>query len=570
MSINTENNKIVAGELPDFIPARMLNEFIYCPRLFYMEWVQGEFVHNEYTLDGTFKHKNVDSEMPRIRKSKNDHAEENEEKYHTRSLMLSSPELGAISKIDFAEFTGNTVVPVEYKRGKIPEIEGGAWLNDQVQLCLQMLILRDNGFICDNGFIYFVDSKRRIEIERTAELEHLTVKSLEAMRSIVVKKKIPPPLEESGKCQKCSLVSICLPDETNLLKYSENLENVDKTKEIRRLYPARDDRIPLYIQAQGAFIGKEGDLVTIKSNGQKIQDVRIMDISQVNIMGNVQLSSQLLKILCLENIPVCYFTYGNWFYGITTGMSHKNVELRISQYELARDEFRSWSISRCFIEGKIRNSRTMLRRNARSIDKDILNRMNVSIHDAKNAQSLSSLLGIEGNAAHLYFSNFHKLLSQESNFDFTSRNRRPPRDPVNAMLSFLYAVLVKDITVILLSVGFDPFLGFYHQPRYGRPALALDLMEEFRSVIVDSVVITVLNTNQISRGDFVSIADTVTMKPEAKKKVIEAYEKRMNELIKHPIFGYSMSYRRIIETQARLLARYAMSEIEQYKAFVTR
>jgi CRISPR-associated protein Cas1 len=156
------------------------------------------------------------------------------------------------------------------------------------------------------------------------------------------------------------------------------------------------------------------------------------------------------------------------------------------------------------------------------------------------------------------------------NFDFEGRNRRPPLDPVNSMLSLAYALLAKDLTVTTLSVGFDPHMGFFHRPRYCRPALALDLMEEFRPIIADSVVLGAVNNGVITTDDFIRRGNAVAMKDPARKKFIEAYERRMDSLITHPLFGYRLSYRRVLEVQARLLARAVTGELDEYIAFTTR
>jgi CRISP-associated protein Cas1 len=155
-------------------------------------------------------------------------------------------------------------------------------------------------------------------------------------------------------------------------------------------------------------------------------------------------------------------------------------------------------------------------------------------------------------------------------FDLDGRNRRPPRDPVNALLSMVYSLLAKDLAVTLGAVGLDPLLGFYHQPRFGRPALALDLMEEFRPILADSVVVGAINTGAITPEDFLSAAGSVALRPAGRKKMLLAYERRMDQLVAHPVFGYRVSYRRILEVQARLLARVLLGEIEAYPSFRTR
>jgi CRISP-associated protein Cas1 len=217
----------------------------------------------------------------------------------------------------------------------------------------------------------------------------------------------------------------------------------------------------------------------------------------------------------------------------------------------------------------------LLRRNARELPTDTLHRMAEMRRKAEQAPALETLLGWEGNAAREYFTCFARMFKPatgetEPAFDFAARNRRPPRDPVNALLSFLYSLLVKEMVVTLVGVGFDPYLGFYHQPKYGRPALALDLMEEFRPLVADSAVLTLINNGEIKRSDFITRAGAVALTESGRKRVIEAYERRLEMLVTHPIFGYQISYRRVFEVQARLLGRFLLGEIPSYPAFCTR
>jgi CRISPR-associated protein Cas1 len=190
--------------------------------------------------------------------------------------------------------------------------------------------------------------------------------------------------------------------------------------------------------------------------------------------------------------------------------------------------------------------------------------------DAKKAPNIEKLLGIEGAAAEIYFGRLDSLLKGDQGFSFQNRNRRPPKDPVNAVLSYLYGILAKEIFVTLLAVGFDPYLGFYHQPRYGRPALALDMMEEFRPLIADSTAITLFNKNELTDKDFIKTGLGISLTPKAKKKVIAGYERQMEVEITHPLFGYTVSYRRVLEVQARLLSRVLSGEIKEYPAFSRR
>ena len=196
---------------------------------------------------------------------------------------------------------------------------------------------------------------------------------------------------------------------------------------------------------------------------------------------------------------------------------------------------------------------------------------------AEGAGSLEELLGMEGNAARLYFGDLNGMIKTDEGqaveglaFDFDGRNRRPPRDPINALLSLGYSLLTKGLTVACYAVGFDPYIGFYHQPRFGRPALALDLMEPFRPLIADSAVLTAVNTGMVTARDFVRVGGSVALTTGGRKAFFRAYELRMDTLVTHPLFGYRISYRRTLEVQSRLLGRVLLGEITEYPNFCTR
>jgi CRISPR-associated protein Cas1 len=568
------------------IPARMLSEFAYCPRLCYMEWIGGEFVDSADTVDGRFQHRRVDSDAGRI-------DEDEFEMIHARSVSLTGENVGITCRMDLLEGDGRSVTPVEYKRGEAPRIPEGAYEPDRVQLCAQGLVLRENGYHCDRGIIYFAASKKRVAIDFDKALVKRTRDLISELRSVAESGQIPPPLEDSPKCVRCSLAGICLPDEVNLLQEMETKGGGEKglLGRIRRLLPARDDSVPVYVVGHGHTVRKKGDRLEIWSTGKddtkagkdgkngknekngkdgRVSEARLREISQVNLFGGVDISTPAAVDLMQRGIPLLHFTRGGWFQGISTGHTHKNVELRMKQFAWATDRKRSLSIARCLIYGKIRNCRTQIRRNDPESPAEALERLDRLSKDARNASSIEKLLGIEGAAAEVYFGRLNYLLKGDHGFTFQNRNRRPPKDPVNAVLSYLYAVLAKDVFVSLLAVGFDPYLGFYHQPRYGRPALALDVMEEFRPLIADSTAVNLFNTLELSEKDFVKTGLGVSLTTKGKRKVIRGYERRMETEITHPLFGYSVSYRRIIEVQARLLSRVLSGELKEYPAFYRR
>lgn len=574
------------------IPARMLNEFAYCPRLFYLEYVQREWAESADTLDGRFVHRRVDREQGAMPTADELPAEAI---LHSRSVTVGSDRLGAIARIDLIETDDGWVIPVDYKRGAAPEIPDGAWEPERVQVCLQGLILRDNGYRCDYGILYFAKSQSRVTVDFVPALSERTIDLLNQARSLSQGGPIPPPLQNSNKCPRCSLVGICLPDETNLLhdrldrlpaddqSYSDGPnESVSTTVNRRqplatprRLVPARDDRMAVYVQGQGYSVGLKGEILEIRDKGRAIDEARLLETSQLNLFGNVQISAQALRELASREIQIIHMSYGGWLTAITTSPPHKNIELRRRQFKAAEDQEFCLNVANSIVAGKIRNQRTLLRRNSRELPEGLLHQLAESRRRAERATSLEQLLGIEGNAAKDYFSNFETMFKPAEgatppSFGFNSRNRRPPRDPVNALLSFLYSMLVKDLVATLVGIGFDPYLGFYHQPRYGRPALALDLMEEFRPLVADSVAIGLINNGEIRPIDFVTRAGACALTETGRKRVLDAYERRIDTLVTHPLFGYAISYRRIFEVQARLLSRLLQGEIPHYPSFCTR
>ncbi|MEM0129807.1 MAG: CRISPR-associated endonuclease Cas1 [Thermoplasmata archaeon] len=554
--------------IPDTLPARMLNAFVYCPRLFYLEWVQGEFAESPDTLDGRRVHRAVDQERGAL--------PDPEEwapglRIRARAVSLSSDRLRFAAKLDLVEDEAGSVCPVDYKRGRGPEGGDGIWDADRVQLGAQMLLLRENGYPCERGYLYYAETRQRVVLAWSDSLERLVRETAERAFAVAKTATIPPPLVDSPKCPRCSLVGICLPDEVHLLSQGPTDGNATQ---VRPLLVPRDDALPLYVQAQGTTLSKQGDVLEVRQKGEVLATARVMEVSQVSVFGSVTISPAALHLLCERGIPVCHFSFGGWFYGITSGHSHKNVELRLSQFRVAEDPRHSLAISRSMISGKVRNCRTLLRRNHPGEIRAALDELARIADRVENADSPETLLALEGAAAKTYFAHFGELLKPTSDrpfpFDFRSRNRRPPTDPVNALLSFLYAVLAKDTTVILQSVGFDPMMGFFHRPRYGRPSLGLDLMEEFRPLVADSTALSMINNREVGMGDFIRRGPAVALTGEGRKKVLTAYERRMASEVRHTVFGYTVSYRRLIEVQARLLARHVMQEIPLYPAFLTR
>lgn len=630
----------------EFLPARMLNEFVYCPRLFYLEHVEGVFRHNADTIEGRTAHRRVDARpqaLPSPRATRRtgtkaapetveDASTEDVETIHARSISLASERLGVTAKLDLVEVSesdaAQAVRPVEYKKGCPREGEDGPeiWDADRMQLGVQVLLLRDNGYECTGGLLYYRGTRQRVALDLTPELEAWVMAQIDAART-AMQGPMPPPLSHSPKCPRCSLVSICLPDESAYLAPNQTPDRTaspaqlglsfgfesqgqatpapDRVAEgpfadlpeirllpakppesVRRLMAPNDETRALYLNTPGVWVSKKGDVLVAKEEGQVIGEFRLHDLHHVAVFGPVQLSTQVVQALCERDIPLTWFTLGGWFYAMTRGHSLKNVFTRMEQFRQAADPTSALFHARVFVHGKIRNQRTLLMRNHTAPPKVVLKALKSLSNAALHASSLGMLLGVEGSAALSYFSHFSGMLRGEADesatpecgddptqamrFTFDHRNRRPPRDPINALLSLVYSLLTKDCTVAAYAVGFDPYVGFLHQPRFGRPALALDLMEEFRPLVADSTVLSLVNNRILGPKDFLRAGQAVNLQPKARKAVFEAYERRLADTVTHPVFGYKVSYRRALELQARLLAKALTGEIEQYLPFLTR
>jgi CRISPR-associated protein Cas1 len=605
------------------IPARMLNEFVYCPRLYYYEYVEGVFVESADTVKGAVVHARVDKgkgalpqsgESSSATESEETKSSADAEEIHSRSVMLGSDRLGVTAKMDLVEATlneaGNVmdVCPVDYKVGAPREGKEGLelWDADRMQLGLQCLILRDNGYACEAGIIYYRQTKQRVRLELTPELEEWVCSQIAAARSAAMGP-MPPPLVDSPKCVRCSLAPLCLPDETRMLsipteeKFATEQEDEAPDRPTlpdrpassappRRLMAPRDEKRALYLNTQGYRVGCNDAVIKVKEKDHVVDEVRVSDVCHVAIFGNIQVSTQAVQRFCDHDIPVTWFSMGGWFYGMTRGHSLKNVLLRIEQFRTAADQTSCLRLARQFVRGKIHNHRVFFMRNHIDPPESVKLRLGRAREDALAALSLEELLGVEGAAAAVYFQQFGGLIrdqeeedllegiapvspkpgASEFSFDFTRRNRRPPSDPVNALLSLAYSLLAKECTLAAYAVGLDPYVGFYHQPRHGRPALALDVMEEFRPLVAESAVLTAINNRFISVKDFVSAGHAVNLNPGGRKQFFQCFEQRMNSLITHPVFDYKVSYRRAIELQFRILARVLTGEIPEYIPFMTR
>lgn len=578
------------------LPVRRLHNFIYCPRLCYLQWVENLFVENADTAAGEAAHRKVDQPSEYDEEKREALSQEIPEGARLRSLHLTSEALRLTGIVDLVEGGEDGGRIVDYKRGSARRAENGervAKEYDTIQVAAHALLLEESGVRIQQASIYYAADRRHVPVELTEALFEQTRRAIEDARAVGQSGRMPPPLVNDIRCHYCSAYSICLPNESAwwaaqqeaarqadlqlTLIFGENQEAeepeaFDETDEtMLPPRPEHNDGEILVVQTYGCQVGQRGGEFVVTQKKDVLRKLPIHQVRAIYLYGAVQMTAQAVQS-CLElNIDVGYFSGAGRYLGALQGLPASGVDARVGQYDLFRKEYCQVRLAAECIRAKIRNQRVMLMRNG-DPSKATLKRLAVAADNAANGGSIEEIRGIEGGAASVYFAEFASMLKTDSKlaFDFKKRTRRPPRDPVNALLSLGYSVMAKELAGICYSVGLDPFFGFFHRPRYGRPALALDLMEEFRPLIADSVAISLINRGEVDDGDFISSTRGVSLNDRGRRRFWEAWFRRLDTEVTHPQFGYRMSYRRMMEVQARQLWRYVRGEAPRYYGFTTR
>jgi CRISPR-associated protein Cas1 len=574
-----------ATDALDLIPARALNQVTYCPRLYFLQYVDAVVPVNEHIEGGLFDHRRVNDPDLANRTRKDGDTRS------TRSVTLSSERLGITAVLDVIEEKGGVAYPVETKHGSAPRDGEGrpsVWDNDAVQLCAQGLLLEEDlGCPVPHGVLFYAGTRERVEVLFDEALRAKTLAAIEQVRTLSARQAPPEPLpaELRHRCHGCSLATICLPEETLYQINGPAGGTAPAPAGITRVIPQSDEGAVLYLQEPGSHVGKRSEHLIVRKDGRELSRVPLHAVRQVVALSSVQISTQALETLASNGIPVAFVTGYGRFIATLSPAPAKNVSLREAQFRRFADPAEALLLTRAVVHAKLTNQRALLMRclrsrpddgteeGSRGSDEPAARDLAELLTRVERATATDSLLGLEGQGAALYFGEFNRFLKAQPpgrGFDFRSRNRRPPRDPVNALLSFGYAMLAKDCFSALCIVGFDPYRGFFHTGRHGRPSLALDLMEEFRAVIADSVVLTLVNNRILEPADFLTWRESCQLTEEGRKKFFAAYEQRRATAVSHPVYGYKMSYSRMLEVQARMLAAYVRGDIPQYTGFTVR
>ncbi len=362
----------------------------------------------------------------------------------------------------------------------------------------------------------------------------------------------------------------------------------------------------LYLTEEYALVRRDGeDCLLVQIPEKRAKDgatpsparkerIPLIKIDEVVVLGEVTLTASAMHLLLERDIEITFLGHYGQFKGRLSPSFSKNAILRMAQYRAHQDMTERCELARRFVIGKLSNQRQRLLRYNRTRQDAEVSRAIKQITDLLSSlatlpvhqppgmkllatgdhriegTALESILGMEGAGSAAYFRCFGKLLTDQKQWPFPGRVKRPPTDPVNALLSFGYSLLANKVASAVQLVGFDHFVGYLHSSFYGRPALALDIMEEFRPIIVDSVVVDILNHRMLTPADFVVELGGYRLKQEKRTLFFTKFEERLNEEMQHPTFGYKTSYRRCLELQARLLAKVVTGEIDEYPPLLVR
>ena len=330
--------------------------------------------------------------------------------------------------------------------------------------------------------------------------------------------------------------------------------------------------MPTVYITRGTRISKTRKRLIVTKDEDKIADLPLINVDQVVVFGNISITGAIIQSLLQENIPITYLSYYGKYRGRLTPEISSNSTLRLKQFEAYKDEKISLELSKQIASAKISNMRTFLMKSTsgarsenaqKSVDqmKNILDKLNT-------AANKDSVRGYEGTSAKYYFGVFDEIINDE--FEFNGRNRQPPRDPVNSLLSFGYTLLLNDMMTAINVVGLDPYIGFFHSVEQGKPTLALDLIEEFRQVIIDAVVKSVINKRMIKQDHFDIDEDKVLISDEGRKIFLEQYEQRMNTKLSHSQREESVTWRKAMELQVGLIKEIINGQREEYQAVKVR
>jgi len=527
---------------PSTIRVSALHALAYCPRLFYLEEVEELYTQDAAVFAGRRLHVEL----------------EKQEDEEWEELFLENEELGLRGRVDALRTRDGQTIPYEHKRGRScrdANNQPQAWESDRLQILAYTCLLESAlGIPIQEGRIRYHADNVLVHIPLDGSGRAAVREAVQTARLLRASTHRPPVTDNERLCVRCSLAPVCLPEEARLVHNRE--------WQPMKLFPKDDERQVIHVLEPGTAVGRTGEQLKITRRGQPVETVPARQVGQVVLHSFSQISTQALHFCADQGIGVHFISGGGRYLG-NLDNRQGSIQRRIRQYAALSTPETCLELARKLVTCRGQGQRKFLMRGQRGIAevpeglKQAIAQMKTLLKQVPQAKSLESLLGLEGNLAALYFGALPFLISEEvaSELHFSGRNRLPPKDRFNALLSFGYALLLKDVMNAILIVGLEPALGFYHQPRSQAAPLALDLMEVFRVPLVDMMVMASVNRGQWDVQAFEVRKEQVWLSDVGRRKLVSLYERRKEESWKHPVTGYSLTYRRLFELEVRLLEK---------------
>lgn len=514
-----------------------LHALAYCERLFYLEEVEEIRVADRNVYDGRRFHEQIP------------------EYDDITSVTLESEDLGLYGKVDVVRTSRGQIVPFEYKKGRAQVGQDGApypWPSDELQVAAYAMLLEQHvRQKVSEARVYYGMDHRTVVVQVNDLLRKKVVDAVHRASELRKSVNRPGVALNERLCAKCSLVPVCLPEEERLLN--------EPNRTVGIAFPSDRDKLDLHIMSPKSTVRRSGQSIVIDDRDGSKEDVALQDISSITLHGSAQMTTQTLHLCATTGISVHWMTGGGKYVG-TVVNAGGGVQRRLRQYSglTNADTCLRLAIStaKAKIEMQLRYMMRLSRGKFREELSGELDTLREALKNAGRSNSLDVLRGWEGLAGRAYFSCVAYLLrNDEKGMTFEGRNRRPPRDPANAVLSFLYSLLYRDSVKSIIIVGLDPCIGFFHQARSTSYPLALDLMELFRVSLCDTVLIGSAHRKQWEDEDFVRTGEQCWLSDSGRKKAITLYERRKQDVWKHPVIGHSLTYDRAMELEVRLLEK---------------
>lgn len=526
-----------------------LHALAYCERLFYLEEVERLRLADAAVYAGRRLH-------VEIAKEEGDAVER---------LEFESGALGIRGAVDVLRTRRGELIPYEHKRGRSAGRPGAreAWRTDKLQIgAYAMLVEAAHGRPVNEGRIRYHADNVTVRVlidEQLREDVHAAIRRARELRESVDR---PPVTDNDRLCRRCSLAPVCLPEEARLGRAGA------EDNEVMRLLPAHPEGQTIHVLENRATVGRSGQRLVLREPDKPDVHIPIAEVGQVVIHGYAQVTTQAIRLCAEHGIGVHWLSFGGTPIG-SLAPSAPSAQRHLRQFKALSDTTFATELAARLVcaklEGQLRYIMRSTRGDAqlREAVERLCDRIRDSLKAAAHATSSESLLGYEGTGAAAYFEALPHLLSRDlgEQFVFDGRNRQPPRDRVNAILSYGYGMLYREVLQAIISVGLHPGIGFYHRPRSSAHPLALDIMELFRVPIVDMAVIPAINRRTFDPdADFHVLPGRVLLNELGRKKVIEVIERRKSDTWRHSVVGYSLSYARLIELEVRLLEKEWMGE----------